>query len=191
MAAVKGGDRISRYLRDLASRLDDGEILRAGFLEGATYEDGKPVAYIAAIQEFGGTFEHPGGTKYKIGDDGMAVFLPADATEFSGVTAAHSITIPARPFFRDAVKENGKRWSKGLGKLIHAGNSVEKALALTGEVVRADIQDSIRKFTSPPLSRNTRKKSAKAGFDKPLIDTSHMLNSVDYEVRKDEPAGNS
>jgi len=157
MGAVKGGDRVSRRLRELAERLDTGEILRAGFLEGATYPDGTSVPLVAAANEFG--------------DPAM--------------------NRPPRPFFRDAIAANGKRWAKGLGKLIHAGNSTERALALTGEVVRADIQDSIRKFTSPPLSPRTRKKSAKAGFDKPLIDTAHMINSVDYEVRKDEPAGNS
>ncbi len=157
MGAVKGGDRVSRRLRELAERLDTGEILRAGFLEGATYPDGTSVPLVAAANEFG--------------DPAM--------------------NRPPRAFFRDAIAANGKRWAKGLGKLIHAGNSTDKALALTGEVVRADIQDSIRKFATPPLSPNTRKKSATAGFDKPLIDTGHMLNSVDYEVRKDEPAGNS
>lgn len=157
MGAMKGGDRVSKYLRDLASRLDDNEVLRAGFLEGATYPDGTPVPLVAAANEFG----DPAANR------------------------------PPRPFFRDAIAANGKRWAKGLGKLIHAGNSVENALMLTGEVVRGDIQESIRKFTSPPLSPNTRKKSAKAGFDKPLIDTTQMINSVDYEVRKDEPAGNS
>lgn len=157
MGAVKGGDRVSKYLRDLANRLDDNEVLRAGFLEGATYPDGTPVATVAAANEFG----DPAANR------------------------------PPRQFFRDAIAANGKRWAKGLGKLIHAGNSVENALMLTGEVVRGDIQDSIRKFTSPPLSPNTRKKSAKAGFDKPLIDTTQMINSADYEVRKDESSGNS
>lgn len=147
--AVTGGDALRRHLEQLAQRLGNGEILRAGFLEGATYPDsGEPVATIAAANEFG----RPENNQ------------------------------PPRPFFRLAIAKNRNRWANGLGKLILQGQPAEQALALTGEVVRGDIQASIRELRDPALAPST---VASKGFDKPLIDTSHMINSVAYEVKKE------
>lgn len=148
--AVTGGDKLERRLAEIAAQLGAGKTLRVGFLEGATYPDGEPVATIAAANEFG----RPESNQ------------------------------PPRPFFRNAIADNRERWAKGFGVLLQQGRPVDQALALTGEVIRSDIQGSIRKLTDPPLADYT---VAKKGFDKPLIDTSHMLNSVDYEVR-DESA---
>lgn len=143
--AVTGGDKLDRRLAEIAARLGAGKILRAGFLEGATYPDGEPVATIAAANEFG----RPENNQ------------------------------PPRPFFRNAIAGNRERWTKGFGVLLQQGRTVEQALALTGEVIRGDIQSSIRKLTDPPLAAYT---VAKKGFDKPLIFTGHMLRSVDYEI---------
>lgn len=53
MVTVSGGARADKYLADLAKRLGKGKTLKVGFLEGATYPDGTPVALVAAIQNFG------------------------------------------------------------------------------------------------------------------------------------------
>jgi hypothetical protein len=47
------GDKLKAALRRITYRLSKPATVRVGFLEGATYPDGKPVAMIAAIQEFG------------------------------------------------------------------------------------------------------------------------------------------
>ena len=62
------------------------------------------VAY-ARIHELGGTIEHPGGTPYYIGEDGMAVFVSLGDARAADLpkTKAHSITIPARPYLRPAA----------------------------------------------------------------------------------------
>lgn len=146
--AVQGGDALERKLAELAANLASGQVLRAGFLEGATYPDGTPVATIAAANEFG----RPENNQ------------------------------PPRPFFRQAIAENRGRWAKGLGALIAQGKPIEQALLLTGEVVKGDIQASIRELVSPELSPVT---VAKKGFDKPLIDSSHMINSTGHEVRQE------
>ncbi|MBI5646675.1 MAG: phage virion morphogenesis protein [Ignavibacteriae bacterium] len=54
----------------------------------------------AAIHQYGGTIQHPGGTPYIIGEGGMAKFLRKDGNYPPGVqfTAPHPIPIPARPF---------------------------------------------------------------------------------------------
>ena len=48
-----------------------------------------------------------------------------------------------------------------------------------GEGIKGQLQQSIRDTNAPPLAPATV--SAK-GFAKPLIDSSNMINSVDYEV---------
>jgi hypothetical protein len=53
MATIRGGEQVAAKLRELADRLRNPGTLRVGFLEKATYPDGKPVAMIAAIQEYG------------------------------------------------------------------------------------------------------------------------------------------
>lgn len=53
MASLKGGDALKRHLANIAKRLDGASELRVGFLEGATYPDGTPVATAAAADEFG------------------------------------------------------------------------------------------------------------------------------------------
>ena len=53
MATMQGGKDLEAKLRALAQKVASPATLRVGFLEGATYPDGKPVAMIAAIQDFG------------------------------------------------------------------------------------------------------------------------------------------
>lgn len=53
MAKMRGGEGVARALNEIGANISKASTLRVGFLEGATYPDGKPVAMIAAIQEFG------------------------------------------------------------------------------------------------------------------------------------------
>ena len=53
MASLKGGDALKRRLANMAKKLDGAQEVRVGFLEGATYPDGTPVATVAAANEFG------------------------------------------------------------------------------------------------------------------------------------------
>ncbi|MDE2469850.1 MAG: hypothetical protein KGL35_14200 [Bradyrhizobium sp.] len=50
---ILGGAKLKAELDKIARGLKEGGTLRVGFLSGATYPDGKSVAMIAAIQEFG------------------------------------------------------------------------------------------------------------------------------------------
>lgn len=53
MATVKGGDKLAQRLSEIAKRFGNASTVQVGFLSGSTYPDGKPVAMIAAIQEYG------------------------------------------------------------------------------------------------------------------------------------------
>jgi len=53
MVQISGGDKLEAKLAELARQVGKPARLRVGFLENATYPDGKQVAMIAAINEFG------------------------------------------------------------------------------------------------------------------------------------------
>jgi hypothetical protein len=91
---------------------------------------------------------------------------------------------PPRPFFRNMIAANSSAWPLEVGKVVKAVDfDGKKTLQLMGERIKDQLQGSIRELVEPPLSPYTIKKK---GFDKPLIDTGHMLNSVDYDVREEE-----
>jgi hypothetical protein len=56
-----------------------------------------------------------------------------------------------------------------------------KILALMGEYIQGALIKSINDFTTPALAESTIKRK---GFDKPLIESSHMVNSTSYRVIK-------
>jgi hypothetical protein len=146
MATVKGGALLERRLERLARLVARPATLSVGFLENATYPDGKKVAMIAAIQEYG----------------------------------APSRRIPPRPFFRNMVAAKSGEWPRALAGLLRANNmDAVRALNIAGQAIAGQLRQSIVDTNSPPLSPVT---IARKGFSKPLVDTGHMLNSVDHEV---------
>jgi len=87
---------------------------------------------------------------------------------------------PPRPFFRNMIAKKKGSWGKAISNLLKEnGYSAEKTLRKTGEGISGQLKQSIHDLTSPPLKQSTIDRK---GFNKPLIDTGHMLNSVDYEV---------
>lgn len=108
--------------------------------------------------------------------DGTSVPLVAAIQEFG----APAKGIPPRPFFRNMIAAKSGGWGKALGKiLLSNGGDGKAALATMGEGIRGQLKQSITELTDPPLAESTIEQK---GFAKPLIDTSHMLNSVAYEV---------
>lgn len=187
----KGGEKIEQKLREIAEKAGKANTVRVGFLEGATYPDGTPVAQIAAIQEYGGTATVPAhdvtinrsikadGTFNKNGQ-----FVKAEKANFSTThhVDEYTITTPARPFFRGMIQQHKGEWPADLGKIIKAADyDSTVALGRLGKHVAEQLQESIRDFSDPPNAKST---IAKKGFDKPLVESAHMQNSVDSEVNE-------
>jgi len=146
MAEIKGGEKLEMYLAGLAQRVKKAATVKVGFLQGATYPDGTPVAMVAAIQNYG----------------------------------APKVGIPPRPFFSNMVKEKSGGWGDVLGSALTASNyDASDALKMMGDHISGDLRQSIIETSDPPLKPATVKRK---GFDKPLVDTGHMLQSIDYEV---------
>ena len=121
------------------------------------------------------------GNKYK---DGTFVAQVASQNEFGAGN------IPARPFVRPAISEKKASWAKlseTLMKKVISGdidfNVFFNQFIL---VVEGDVRDKIKSIQSPALAESTikgrlsRLKSGKrtGTLEKPLIDTSIMINSL-------------
>jgi hypothetical protein len=143
---LKISDKIEKTLNDIAKKMDAN--LKVGFMAGATYPDGTPVATVAFLNEFGHGGIHPA---------------------------------PARPFFRNMINSESPNWGVKISKLAKSTNyDGQKVMKLMGENIKGALMQSINDLTSPPLAESTKKAK---GFDKPLIDSAHMLNSITYEVK--------
>jgi hypothetical protein len=142
---LQGADGVAKALEEIAKRMGGGEVA-VGFMDGATYPDGTPVAAVAYWNEFG--------------KEGQ----------------------PPRPCFRHLIAAESPAWPKKMAALAKATDyDGDKVLALRGEDIKGALQQSINDFQTPGLAPSTIEQK---GFAKPLIDTSHMLNSIAYEVKK-------
>lgn len=109
--------------------------------------------------------------------DGTLVAMVAAIQEFG----APSRGIPPRPFFRNMIAQNSPQWPKAVGDLLKStGYDAQKTLEMTGEGIKGELQQSIVSTNSPPNAPST---IAQKGSSKPLVDTGHMLNSIDFIVK--------
>ena len=92
-----------------------------------------------------------------------------------------TLRIPARPFFRNAITKNTKKWYSTLGGAIKAGRDPNNALSIVGEQARGDIIKSITELNTPPNAQSTI--NAK-GSTNPLIDSGLLRRSVTYKVKR-------
>lgn len=108
--------------------------------------------------------------------DGTRVAMVAAIQDFGAPAAG----IPPRPFFRNMVREKSPGWPAALRALLKSNDyDAERALDLAGEGIAGQLRQSIVDTNDPPLAPSTIKRK---GFATPLIDTGHMLASVDHEV---------
>jgi hypothetical protein len=171
MATIRGGDKLQNALARLTANIKRPGTLRVGFLENATYPSGPRPALRARYKKR----RAAGAIKGVAG--GLPVAMIAAIQEFGAPRAR----IPPRPFFRNMIAAKQGEWPKAIAGLLKQTNyDAQKTLRLTGEAIAGQLRQSILDTNSPPLKPATVKKK---GFSKTLIDTSHMVRSVDYEVK--------
>lgn len=185
-------------LKVMAARLKDldGQVGKAGWFPGSVYENGLPVAQAAYQNEYGANIAHPGGTPYKIGADGKAIFVSKAEGAGLPVTKPHTIHIPPRPFMRPTADRETKNWTDIMaqGALACAKGSVSGYQVMDRLVQRAagDIAKSISQVFSPPLKASTiaARRRAKAdkktigSLTKPLVASGKMIDEVSGVVEK-------
>ena len=149
VATIKGGDKLTAKLQEIANNLATAKTVKVGFLGDAYYPDGTSVAFVAAQNEYG----------------------------------VHYKKQPPRPFFRIMINDHKAEWGPELKAVLKDNDyNAQLSLEIMGQSISDELKQSILDLTDPPLAPYT---IAKKGFDKPLIDTGTMLNSLEkkgYEV---------
>jgi len=140
--------------------------------------------------------------------NGTPVAMVAAVNNFGAPRAS----IPKRPFFSDMVASKSNGWPKIIGAALAANDmDGERALAITGEHIKGELQESIINTMSPALSpitimlrgmksadqslvvtgktvgeaarRVAEGKTNYGASTKPLIETGWMLDKVGSDVK--------
>ena len=147
----------SKMIKDQIAALKrlEGKSVETGWFESDRYDNGDQVAYIARIVNFGCVVD----------------------------TGKMRIVIPARPFMNKAYEsfvQKRRKLESGIAKKLISGSiSPDQALEQIGLFIEGEIVKSIRDGEWQPNADST---IAKKGFDKPLIDTSHMWKTVNSKI---------
>lgn len=145
---------------EIALKNLQGKIGKVGWFEKSKYEDGTPVAYVAAIQEYGSPINN----------------IPPRPTMRPTITAKQNE-------WRKIAETGAKRVLAGTAT---AGDVMEGI----GLAAAGDVRKAISVLTEPPLSERTienrrRKRADKktiGSLTKPLIDTGIMLGTLTNTV---------
>lgn len=110
--------------------------------------------------------------------DGTALVDVAAFNEFG------TSEIPARPFMKqsfdnheDKLRSTGRK----INNMLANGDSAEKAFKTVGVAAKGLVQKEIRDGVFEP---NTPATIRSKGSDRPLIDTGHMRQSVNYVIKR-------
>lgn len=106
-----------------------------------------------------------------------------DGTPVAMIAAIHNYGapragIPPRPFFSNMIRDHQGEWPGAIAGLLRTMDPAD-ALDVAGQAIAGQLRQSIIDTNDPPLAPST---VARKGFAKPLIDTSHMINSIDHEI---------
>ena len=117
----------------------------------------------------------------------------SDMSEVARVAAWNEFgtdSVPARPFFRNAIDGNKEKILDMTEKLANEAmigkSTVQQAFDRLGLFMQGLIRASIRSNTPPP---NSPKTIAAKGSSKTLIDSGQMINSVTYVSLRGKHAG--
>lgn len=187
------GRKMQAYLDKMVGDLNNATSVEIGWNKDATYsadKGGLPVAQIAATNEYGGTITIPEHEVFvyrqvdKSGEfahSGRFVKQTASNFQTSHIVPEHTVTIPARPFFRGMIaKERAYVGSDMAHALREADYNMARALGLMGEEYTGKLQEAIIEFDSPANAPST---IARKGFDDPLVESGTMLRTANYTVK--------
>lgn len=172
-------ENVRRVLTDIAKRMGGGSV-RIGFLEGATYPDGTPVAAVAYWDEFGheGNFPAPPRSFFRTMIAKESPHWGAEMAKLAKLTNYDGLTV---------LKLMGENISGALKQSIIETN--DPPLSPTTLVLRAKFWTNpqaitIRDVLAAQHEAANGAEGATGTQAKPLVWTGHMLDSVGYEVRR-------
>lgn len=180
-SSIKGGDKLEKTLAKMSRNLSSGASVKVGFLTGATYPNGTPVAMVAAIQNFGAPrakipprpfFSNMVRDKQAEWPSAIAGLLTAN--DFDAAAALEQTGQAIAGQLRQSIVDTNEPPLSPVTLRLREMKRANPDLVVTGKTVG----DAKRSLVSNPkinLSETGRK---------PLVDTGFMLNSVDYVVTR-------
>jgi hypothetical protein len=172
MATVSGGAAADKYLADLARKLGKGKTLKVGFLAGATYPDGTPVAMVAAIDNFGAPSKG-------IPPRPFFTNMVRDESPEWG------------PALGTLITQNDGDTDKALDTLgLGIVGQLQQAIVDMNEPANSPVTNLLKQrfptggqtFADVLQARRDVAAGAEAPAGKPLVWSGHMLNSAAHEV---------
>ena len=150
---------VSRRGLKMPSRKWESMTVKAGVLENATY----PSDMIRNAET---------GAEYPDPRAGMKVATIAAALEYG-----HGQNHP-RPFMQQTFAQRKSEWCDAIIKLLVTGLPVRAAMMEVGQIMKEDIKLTISDWPADNAETWAKVK----GFNHGLVQTSHMLNSIESEV---------
>lgn len=189
-------DELSKLIKFLKDA--DKYKLRVGILgnQAEAQHEGTSLtnAELGAVHEFGADIKHPGGTPYKILENGKAQFVNKKDGSGLPITKAHSIKIPQRSFLEKPLKakmpEKIKEMKKDIFKQIFLRRSITQFYNRLAGIALEIVQNSWAKGGDPQwksLTSATRRHKAKAGFSPNILtQTGQLGSSISAKVIKND-----
>jgi hypothetical protein len=176
MASFRGGDRASKHLKELTEKLSGAKTLRVGFLSGSKYPNGTPVAFVAAVQEWGAP---------KVGVPPRPFFRSMVANHKQEWPEAVAGLLKDNDYdVQRTLELTGEAIAGQLRTSIINTNS--PPLSPTTLMLRKMFGNHPEKIRGRDVVEARHRVAAGESYagvsTKPLVWTAHMLNSVDFEV---------
>jgi hypothetical protein len=172
-------ESVNKKLRDIVRSMGGGSV-QVGFLEGATYPDGTPVAAVAFWNEFGhgGPFPSPARPFFR---SMIAKESPGWPVKMASMAKATNYDGPK------VLALMGEDIAGALRESI--GDLTDPALSPTTLALRAKFGNNPGAIRARDVIQAQRdvaagKPIASGTQAKPLVWTGHMLNSIGYEVKR-------
>lgn len=177
---VKGGDKLQKYLFNVAQKLGTGGTVRVGFLEGAMYPfQDKASRLRAGVARLNATGPRKPGARTFIGPRKPTLTPPLPVATVAFWNNFGTSRAKARPFFSDMIAEDSPTWGRRLAAVAKASHyDIKLTLARMGEGIQGRL---VKKIVEWPADNAPLTVEIK-GFNKGLIDQGIMQRSTGYQV---------
>jgi hypothetical protein len=182
VSAMKGGEKLEAFLREKARKIKNAGTLKVGFLDGATYPDGTPVATVAAIQNFGAPAQ---GIPPRPFFSNMIrryreTWPPAIAKGLknTGMDAAKTLTLMGHVIASELQQQIIETTEPPLSPVTLMLRAMRKG-DMDAPVTFAMLQEARRRVAAGETPNVT------ATGAKPLVYTGNLLHSVGFEINDD------
>lgn len=176
---ISGGQKLEKALAKISRNVSRAGSVKVGFLSNATYPDGTPVAMVAAIQNWGAPkakipprpfFSNMVRDKSPEWPRAVGDLLVANNFDTTAVLEQVGQGIAGQ--LRQSIVDTNDPPLRPVTLRLREMKRADPDLKVTGKTVG---EAKLSLVSNPKISLSETGR-------KPLVDTGHMLDSVDYQV---------